>query len=256
MAHGGAGRSRFDCAAKLSTSTAINEASAADAAEPDAEWIHLLHQRGLLALTVPRQWGGQGADLTRAREVIAAVARGNPSTALVLTMHVVQTRLLSDPACRWPRETRARLLHDVVRRGVLLIALRAEPAPIPGGLPVTLARRSAAGWRLSGHKLCGAGIDHARWCIVWARTDEPTPRVGAFLVARESPGVNPVRGLCAGASQEVAFDDVALPLEHAVDLRFAPQWPSAPDGLQHLWTRVLLATLRDAIGWGTPLNPS
>ena len=35
----------------------------------------------------------------------------------------------------------------------------------------------------------GAGIPALRWLAVWGRTDEPQPRVGVFLVPRESAGI-------------------------------------------------------------------
>src|SRR5882724_2132538 len=41
---------------------------------------------GLAALTVPREYGGRGAGLFETCAVVGAIARGNASTALVLTM--------------------------------------------------------------------------------------------------------------------------------------------------------------------------
>ena len=239
---------------------AITAALAQGAARHEAEGsfahehIDLLHRHGLLALTVAHAHGGAGAGLLRAREVIDAVAHGHPSTALVLAMHYVQTRLLSEPGCRWHSGVRARVLHDVVRRGALLHPLRAEPAAMgPGKLPTTTARRTAAGWRLSGQKIHGTGFEALRWLLVWARTDEDAPRVGTFLVSRQWPGVSAVRardciGLRAIASSDVSFDDVALPLEHAVDLRHPEQWRLAPDLTQQLWTATLIGTVYTATG--------
>ncbi|NWE73577.1 acyl-CoA dehydrogenase family protein, partial [Pseudomonas gingeri] len=67
--------------------------------------LHRLHEHGLLALTVPRHLGGSEATLAQARRVIGAVARGEPSTALVLVMQYLQhTRLQGNQA--WPRHLR------------------------------------------------------------------------------------------------------------------------------------------------------
>jgi len=213
------------------------------------EHIDLLHRHGLLALTVAYAHGGAGADLLRAREVIEAVAQGHPSTALVLAMHLVQTRLLSEPECRWPSAVRARVLHDVVRRGALLHQLRAEPAAMgPDEMPSTTARQTAAGWRLSGQKIHSTGIEGLRWLLVWACTEEAAPRVGTFLVSRHWPGVSAVRARDsieprASASSDVSFDDVAVPQEYAVDLRHPEQWRLAPELTQRLWTTTLTGTV-------------
>ncbi|WP_201027586.1 acyl-CoA dehydrogenase family protein, partial [Salmonella enterica] len=45
-----------------------------------------LSDAGLLALTVPRKFGGAGAGLADAVAVVGGIARGEPSTALVLAM--------------------------------------------------------------------------------------------------------------------------------------------------------------------------
>jgi alkylation response protein AidB-like acyl-CoA dehydrogenase len=219
------------------------------------EHFALLHRQGLLALTVAREHGGGGAGLVRAREVIAAVARGCPATALVLVMQYLQTRGLSRPGSRWPAALRQRVLHSVVRDGALANALRVEPelgTPARGGVPATTARRSASGWRLSGHKIYSTGIDGLTWLAVWARTDETPLRTGWFLVPRSAPGIEVLPtwntlGLRASASHDVVFTDVPLALEQAVDIREPEAWLVAPElEIQH-WIHVLLGTLYDAI---------
>ncbi|MBC8057061.1 MAG: acyl-CoA dehydrogenase, partial [Rhizobiales bacterium] len=120
-------------------------------------------------------------------------------------------------------------------------------------------RRVGEGWQLSGHKLYTTGIPALRWLAVWARTDEPEPRLGIFLVPRESPGIRIVEswdhlGLRASGSHEAIFDAVALPLEHAVDIRPAAEWAAGPEADQYAWMIVLLSALYDGIaraahGW-------
>src|SRR5271169_3032888 len=60
-----------------------------------------LNTAGLVALTVPRQYGGAGAGLFETCAVVGAIARGDASTALVLTMQYVAHALLS-LSPRWP----------------------------------------------------------------------------------------------------------------------------------------------------------
>ena len=50
------------------------------------ENFQLLHQHGLIGLVAARELAGEPLTLPEARQVIEAVARGEPSTALVLIM--------------------------------------------------------------------------------------------------------------------------------------------------------------------------
>lgn len=222
-----------------------------------------LHAQGLIALVAPHAHGGGGASLEAARRVLAAVAYGEPATALILTMTWLQHHAIGRSDSRWPARLRERVLRDAVRDGALINALRVEPAlgsPARGGLPATTARSDGDRWQLNGHKLYTTGIEGLRWLSVWGRTDEPSPRVGVFLVPRDAPGVRVVAswnhlGLRASGSHEVIFEDVALPLDHAVDLRPPAEW--APDAgsqtdvdahaTQQAWMVVLLGTLYDAV---------
>jgi alkylation response protein AidB-like acyl-CoA dehydrogenase len=230
------------------------------------ENLQVLQQHGLIGLVVPRQYGGGGASLATARSVVAAVARGEPATALILTMTYLQHYAITRADNRWPQHLRARVAADAVRDGALINTLRVEPvlgSPARGGLPATVARRTADGWRINGHKLYSTGIEGLTWLSVWARTDEAEPRVGVFLVPRNTPGIEVIAswdhlGLRASGSHEVVFEDVAIPSEHAVDLRTPADW--VPDAgsqtdidahaVQQAWMVVLLGSLYDAVAWG------
>jgi len=221
-----------------------------------------LRAHGLVGLVVPTAYGGAGASLHAARQVVAAVARGEPATALILTMTYLQHQALARPGSRWPAHLRERVARAGVE-GALVNALRVEPvlgSPARGGLPGTVARREGDGWRLNGHKLYATGIEGLAWLAVWGRTDEPEPRVGTFLVPRDAPGIRVIAswdhlGLRASGSHEVVFDDVAIALDHAVDLRAPAEW--APDAggqtdidahaAQQAWMVVLLGSLYDAV---------
>ncbi|MDH1008372.1 acyl-CoA dehydrogenase [Pseudomonas nicosulfuronedens] len=214
-------------------------AEGADALDRSGEFPHanlaLLQQHGLLGLALPPALGGPGASLGELRQAVGAVARGEPSTALVLCMQYLHLRRLADnPA--WPEALKQRVAHEALEQGALINSLRVEPelgSPARGGLPQTVARRVGDGWRLSGHKLYTTGIPGLTWLAVWARSDEPTPRVGSWLVRRDSPGIRIVEswdhlGMRATGSHEVIFEDVPVPLQHAVGL-YPHDQPPAPD---------------------------
>lgn len=216
--------------------------------------IDLLHQHGLLAFTVPRALGGSGADLASARRVIGAIAKGDPATALIVVMQYLQHVRLQDEA-RWPEHLRHRVARDAVQHGALINALRVEPdlgTPTRGGLPATVARRTAEGWRLDGRKLYSTGSHGLTWLLVWARSDDADPLVGGFLVHRDTPGITIVEdwdhlGMRATCSHDVRFDDVLIPLEHAVSVSpaSAPQAELDAEGL--LWMAVLLPAVYDGV---------
>ncbi len=236
-----------------------------------ADNFALLHRHGLLAYTVPKALGGGGATLAQARDVIAAVARGEPSTALILVMQYLQHSRLVDSS--WPEQLRLRVSDDAVRNGALINALRVEPdlgTPARGGLPATTARRTAEGWRLSGTKIYSTGSHGLTWYSVWARSDDADPLVGAWLVHKDSPGIRIVDawdhlGMRATCSHEVIFDDVLVPLDQAVSVSpaSAPRSELDPQGL--LWMSVLLSSVYDGVAqaardwlvqWLTERTPS
>ncbi|QKS85839.1 acyl-CoA dehydrogenase family protein [Pseudomonas bijieensis] len=214
----------------------------------------LLHEHGLLALTVPKALGGDGASLVQARKVIAAVAKGEPSTALILVMQYLQHSRLQDSRT-WPEALRLRVAQDAVRDGALINALRVEPdlgTPARGGLPATVARRTSEGWRISGRKIYSTGSHGLTWFNVWARSTDEDPLVGAWLVHRDTPGISIIEdwdhlGMRATCSHEVLFDNVLVPLDHAVSVSpwSAPQPELDSDGF--LWMAVLLAAVYDGV---------
>ena len=242
-------------AALLDTLTAEFAATAADH-DRDASFPHAnferLHQLGLLGLTVPRALGGLGADLAQTTRVVAAVARGEPSTALVLTMQYLQHA--SDRKAKWPQHLLDRVVRETLRDGALINALRVEPelgTPARGGLPNTIARRTPEGWRISGRKIYSTGIPRLTWLGVWARSDDAEPLVGSWLVRRDTPGITVIEnwdhlGMRATGSHEVVFDNVLVPLDHAVDAAPAGAAPDLEPALL-LWMSVLLSAIYDAV---------
>lgn len=107
-----------------------------------------LRQRGFLSLAVPQQYGGAGAGLAELQQAVAAIAWGEPATALIVCMQYLHHLRLAENA-GWAEPLRQRVFHDAVERGGLINSLRVEPelgSPARGGLPQTVAtRRTGAG---------------------------------------------------------------------------------------------------------------
>lgn len=184
-----------------------------------------LYEAGLLGLVTSVEQGGLGGGLREALAVISAIARGEPSTALVLSMHYNQHYSLRASG-KWPdhlieRVTRAN------REGVALInAAQVEPrvgSPSHGTLPETVARKVGDTWRITGHKTYATGIPLLRWVSVLAVTDEPEPRLGSFLVPTSAAGIRVEKtwnatGMRATNSDDLILEDVAIPLEDILDI--------------------------------------
>jgi alkylation response protein AidB-like acyl-CoA dehydrogenase len=215
-----------------------------------------LHEAGLLGLTVPRELGGRGAGLTEAMRVLGAVARGEPSTALILFMTYGYYAGTFSRTQSWPRELYERMAREAASDIALIGGLRVEPelgTPVRGGLPKTVARRSGDGWRIHGSKIYSTGSTGLRWFAVWARTEEPEVRVGTFLVRSDAPGIRiePAwnhLGMRATVSHEVVFEDTPTPLDHAVDVRPPSAWATkSGNATPSLWNALAISTIYDGV---------
>jgi len=254
---------RLEPAARLPDLDAVlpglTQAFAATAGRHDREAsfpfanFQALHEAGLLALTAPARLGGLESDLPTALKVVSAVARGEPATALVLVMQYLFHASVEGRS-GWPEHLKQRVIGDAIEHGALINALRVEPdlgTPARGGLPATIARRTPEGWRISGRKIYSTGSSALTWFVVWARSDDADPLVGGWLVRADSPGVIIEEtwdhlGLRASASHDVIFEDVLVPLDHALD----PQPPGAPPPYSPVfgtWSSVLTAAIYDSV---------
>jgi alkylation response protein AidB-like acyl-CoA dehydrogenase len=238
------------------TATLAATAEAVDrAAVFPRENFDFLAREGLIGLTVSRAFGGGGAGLSDALKVLGAVAKGEPSTALILFMtyayHAAPAKTRA-----WPAGVYERLAREAADGRGLIGGLRVEPelgTPVRGGLPKTVARRTADGWAITGEKIYSTGSTGLDWFAVWAKTDEESPRVGNFLVRANSPGIaiEPVwdhLGMRATVSHEVRFVDTPLPLAHAVDVRAPAEWTPVPGDIsQAAWNALAISTIYDSV---------
>ena len=216
-----------------------------------------LHQSGFLSLATPAQYGGAGADLARLQQAITAIAWGEPATALIVCMQYLHHLRLAE-SDGWAEPLRRQVYRDAVERGGLINSLRVEPelgSPARGGLPQTVATRTADGWRLNGHKLYTTGVEGLSWLAIWARSDDLDPQVGTWLVPRESDGVTIIKswdhaGMRATGSHEVILKNVPIPRQNAVDIWPASAPPAADAERFRLFANrqtALLAAIYDGV---------
>jgi len=197
-----------------------------------AESLRIAHEAGLLTATIGEQYGGRGAGVREIARILHTLGQADPSVALIAAM-TLNTHVRQAAGPHWPEDLYARLAKESFERPVLLNHARVEPelgSPARGGLPATRARRTADGWAVSGTKRFVTGAEGLDWFLVWASTDEPEPRVGTFLVAGDSPGIEVTHrwdqlGLRASGSHDVTFRDVRVPYGHVIGI--GPHGPAA-----------------------------
>ena len=213
-----------------------------------------LHQAALLGLTVPVALGGQGQGLAASSDVVGRVAQGCASTALILAMQLIKQAALARHT-GFPLALRERIGREAARDGALLNAIRVEPdlgTPTRGGLPATIARRVADGWRISGRKIYSTGAEGLTWFETFCRTDELKPRVGPFLVRVGSAGLRIEEswdhlGLRASGSHDVVLEDVFVPDTQVGALAVPGEGPQPGDEVQAAWNAAVLGSLYDGV---------
>ncbi|EJT01503.1 acyl-CoA dehydrogenase family protein [Rhizobium sp. CCGE 510] len=190
----------------------------------------LLHEAGLLGLVTAREHGGFDGGLVEAQAVISEIARGEPSTALVLAMHYNSHYGLRRFG-KWPEHLAQRILSANRLGPALINAAQAEPrigSPAHGALPETIARRDGDRWRITGRKTYVTGIPILKWVSLLALTDEPEPRLASFLVPTDSPGLRIEKtwnaaGMHATASDDIILDDVVIPFSDVIEAQPASE---------------------------------
>ncbi|WP_329492872.1 acyl-CoA dehydrogenase family protein [Kitasatospora herbaricolor] len=247
---------------------AVTAALAADAEQHDREasfpyrGIEAAHRAGLLTATVGARSGGPGSGLADTVRILGALGAGDPAVALVTAMTLF-THAAEARTPYWPAEVYAELLAESAERPALVNALRVEPdlgTPVRGGLPATVARRRGDNWELTGRKIFSTGAEALRWMLVWARTDEPEPRVGSFLVRSDAAGLTVERtwnhlGLRASRSDDVLLDAVRVPYGQVAGLA-RPGADGGRDPVAGAWnslglTALYLGVARTALEWLT-----
>jgi alkylation response protein AidB-like acyl-CoA dehydrogenase len=212
------------------------------------EAFDALHPTGALRLTIPADAGGLGGRLAVATAMVVAVGEADPSVALVLAQHTLFHALLGDMG--WPAATLGAVRSSAIAEVALINALRVEPdlgTPARGGLPATVAERlpDDAGWRLTGRKIYSTGIPLLRWMLVYVRTDDPEPAAGNVLVEAGTPGYRVEQtwdslGMRATRSDDVVFEGLVVPVDHALDLTTAPP-PMATGPV--VWNCLMMAAV-------------
>ena len=197
-------------------------ADAADrAGKLPPEDMQLLRESGYLTLSVPAEFGGQGASLRDCIEAQLALATASCSTAIVAAMqlHIFGNARETHP---WPQPYFEQFCRAAVEEKALFNSVASEPtlgSPSRGGAFHTHAVKTPDGWRINGHKNWSTGGKHLDYLLVGLSIEGESALI---VVPNHIEGVEWVEtwgdslSLRASDSHDVYFRDVIVPAENLV----------------------------------------
>jgi alkylation response protein AidB-like acyl-CoA dehydrogenase len=184
----------------------------------DPAFSRRLGQAGLLGLTLPTEYGGQGRGaFARFVVVEELLALGAPVAA-----HWIADRQSAPLILNFGTEEQRRFYLPKICRGEALFCIgMSEPGAGSDLAGVrTRAERNEGGWLLNGQKIWTSGAAHADYMIALVRTsgtaEDRHRGLSQLIVPLKSPGVTvrPIEDLAGNAHfNEVFFDNVALPAD-------------------------------------------
>jgi alkylation response protein AidB-like acyl-CoA dehydrogenase len=182
--------------------------------------IRAAGQRGLLGITIARDWGGAGRDYLSASLAIESIARASATVAASLVVHNALVTELIAYAGRPPQQERwLRRLASGEAMGAF--ALSEPEAGSDAASLRTQAVRDGDDWILNGTKAWVSSGTKGEAILAMARTDSPDDRRGprgisAFIITPDLPGFSVGKkedkmGLRASPTVQLHFSDMRVP---------------------------------------------
>jgi alkylation response protein AidB-like acyl-CoA dehydrogenase len=180
-----------------------------------------LVKAGFHAITIPEQYGGQGADELAGCLVIEEVARVCASSSLIPAVNGLGlTPILLSAS----DELKRQVLPSIAAGDAMIsYALSEREAGSDAASMKTRARRDGDQWVLNGTKCWITNAGESTWYTVMAVTD-PEKQAGgisAFVVHRDDPGfeVGPKErklGIKGSPTREIYFTDCRIPEDRII----------------------------------------
>lgn len=178
-----------------------------------------LGETGLLAVTVPRQYGGPDVSAATLVEIFLALAAADSAIAQVPQNHFVFVDVINHEATR---DVQSFLLPQILAGARFGNALSERGTKTTGTKLTRLVADPAGGYRLNGRKYYCTGAYTAAWIPVTALDEQE--RIVVAYVERDAPGLTATpdwssMGQRATVSGSVILDDV-----HVAADRIVPHW--------------------------------
>jgi alkylation response protein AidB-like acyl-CoA dehydrogenase len=185
-----------------------------------SEILKGLAELGLMGVNLPSALGGAEAGPVAYALAMMEVARACASTAVTMAVTNMVGEVIATFGSEAQRERHIpKLTSGDYEAGAFALS---EPGAgsDPAGMS-TQATRTAEGWVLNGQKQWITSGSHAGVMVVWARTDEPSDRLGhrgisCFLVEQHASGLvigkkEDKLGLRASETVALSFEDCRVP---------------------------------------------
>ncbi len=215
----------------LRVAAELSESFAADASARDADRllphdeVKALKDSGLLALSVPAEYGGLDAPAAVVAEVFRLIGHADGSLAQIPHSHYTFLEALRLQGTRAQQE----FFYERVLEGALFANAQSERGPHPIDVDTTtLVQQPSGDYVLSGRKFYSTGALFADWVIVRASLSDgsgevptsSTPKALAYI-PRDIDGLEIVddwdgMGQRTTASGTVTLADVSVPAAYVV----------------------------------------
>jgi alkylation response protein AidB-like acyl-CoA dehydrogenase len=183
-------------------------------------WQRRLHESGWAGVSWPREYGGRGATLVEQaiynEEFVRAQA---PSAANVLGLAMGGPTVIAHGT----EEQKRRYLEPILSASEIWCQGFSEPGSGSDLASVkTRGVRDGDGWVVTGQKVWTTLAQHAKWCMLVARTDPDAPKhqgLTYFLMDMEQDGVQvrPLRQITGEAEfNELFIEEARVPDENIV----------------------------------------
>jgi alkylation response protein AidB-like acyl-CoA dehydrogenase len=198
----------------------VAEIDRTDAFPEDA--VKELRALNLFALSVPVEFGGDGADVVTECLVVEELAYAFPAAALTICPSIVLSHIFRAAGDSPARERYSRRQAD--ENALVGICLTESGAGSDSASIRTAARQVEGGWVLDGTKLYVTNGSVADFYCVFARTgttEERARGISAFMVEASNPGLGVGRvedkmGIRGSKTAELTFDSVFVATEDVV----------------------------------------
>jgi alkylation response protein AidB-like acyl-CoA dehydrogenase len=224
-----------------------------------------LKEEGFLKLTIPKQFGGNGASLYEFLLVQEKIAQGDAATALSLGWHLGLMMHLNETQ-KWDINMFERICKEIVSDNKLMNSAATEPnsgSPARGGKPETIASKKDKKWVINGKKIFTSLAPALDYFIVPA-TIEETGEIGDFLISKSQEGLSieetwDTLGMRGTRSDDLILKDVELPIEALVEKKQKREKPLAQGWLLHIpacYSGIAIAARNEAVTFSKNYQPT
>ena len=189
-----------------------------DGQQPE-EFVQGLRELGLFGLIIPEEHGGIALSNTGYSRVLQQSSRYDSSVSLTIGAHSsigMKGLLLFGTDAQKDKYLPRLASGEMIAAYCLTESGSGSDA---ASIKTRATRNSNGGWTLNGEKIWITNGGIADFYTVFARTDSDAGKLSAFIVERDSPGVNiglkeDKLGIRSSSTTTVSFADVEIPAEN------------------------------------------